>query len=274
MMIIEALNELRTIKRRLLTYRDEIEKYASRLSNEAPYFDSDEEQTHEVMERVGTCETLIYHYLTLRQGIMYTNLQVRVPFQGKTYSLHELLDLRRELGSLLRAVYLAMNDRHAETRRSQMRSTLDTASTIRLYDERVKNQKLHDWEDFLATIDGRLEIINATTALLPVPNLPSPPTERGEAMPHADNPLEQILDMAHQSTQPPQDPVHYDDWQHPSPDRDPQEGTGPGWYFYDETSAFRYGPYDTEALARSALECYVLEVLAPRDPDRLPPEDA
>lgn len=63
------------------------------------------------------------------------------------------------------------------------------------------------------------------------------------------------------------DPVHYDDGSVLRDDRDPHEGTGPGWYFYDETWAFRFGPYDTEVVARHFLTRYVREVLRPREPE-------
>lgn len=37
---------------------------------------------------------------------------------------------------------------------------------------------------------------------------------------------------------------------------DPVFKRGDFWYFYDETWAFDYGPYDTEEQARCALELY------------------
>ena len=38
-------------------------------------------------------------------------------------------------------------------------------------------------------------------------------------------------------------------------------GTSPGWYFWDETQAYRYGPYESEEEANKQLDRYCKEVL-------------
>jgi len=35
-----------------------------------------------------------------------------------------------------------------------------------------------------------------------------------------------------------------------------------GWYFWDETNAFAYGPFKTESIAEEALDRYIREELS------------
>ena len=167
MKIIEALKELKLIKKKMNGLMAEIERYSSRLSTEVPYFSSDEDQVKEVNSRIQSGEDLMKRFLNLHERIIQTNLTVKLEFGGKMYSIQELLDLRREIGSLMRGVYSSMNDRHAEQRRQQFRGQSESnMHIVRLYDEKTKNEKLRDWDDFLASIDARLEIVNATTDLV------------------------------------------------------------------------------------------------------------
>ena len=62
LMLIEALKELRVIKKRIQSHMNDIEKYASRLSTEATYFASDQDQMQEVRQRVQACEDLVRRY--------------------------------------------------------------------------------------------------------------------------------------------------------------------------------------------------------------------
>ena len=49
---------------------------------------------------------------------------------------------------------------------------------------------------------------------------------------------------------------------------DPVFSEGPGmWYFWDETWAWRHGPYATEELARSKLKKYAIEELGHEEMD-------
>ena len=90
---------------------------------------------------------------------------------GGNIRVTNLLMLDRELAETIKQTYEAMNDRKAEEKR--IRGRYDkTPDIIRYYSEEEKNKFLSDWEDFVATINGRLERSNAVTDLIDV--LPDP----------------------------------------------------------------------------------------------------
>jgi hypothetical protein len=53
----------------------------------------------------------------------------------------------------------------------------------------------------------------------------------------------------------PTDPIHFHT--QGRDDEPPHKEQPTGWYFWDETGANRYGPYETEAKARAWMTYYV-----------------
>ena len=167
MKIIEAMKELRLIEKKIATNCTRITQYASAVSTEKLPFGSEEDQRSEVKSLVQANADLFARYLELKQRIEQTNLITRVKLAGKEWSISQLLVIRRKLGQPMLATYNSLNDREA---RSRMRSAVSGVEgkgvhVIQLYDEREKNERLNYWQDFLESIDARLEVVNATTEL-------------------------------------------------------------------------------------------------------------
>ncbi len=88
-------------------------------------------------------------------------------------TIHSWLTVLRKTGSRLIQTYKSLST--SEASRSQIRyrdKESLTPTVIRLYDENDKRAGQRKWEDLTAgkTIEGRLEVVNATTQLVdPLP---------------------------------------------------------------------------------------------------------
>jgi hypothetical protein len=168
MTIIECMKRLRVIEKRIDSNAQDITRYASMINTQIPLFESQEKQREEVARRVQANVDLVHEYLRLKRRLERTNLAVRVKIQNKEYSISELIVLRRKLIDSLLLTYSSLND---FTGKSAQRSAPNIqgqaqAHVVRLYKEEDKQAKLRKWMDFKAEIDGRLEVVNATTQLL------------------------------------------------------------------------------------------------------------
>jgi hypothetical protein len=168
MKIIEALKKLKVIEKRIARNCADINKYASVLDSEKPAFVTEEAQKDEVNKLIQSCEDLGKEYLKLKSQIEATNLSVKATVGGCTYSLSELLVIKRKLAKMMEPVYAALNKDAAEKHMLRGYDRDQKAQVIQLYDETVKNENLRKWQELYEEIDSRLEVINATEDLVEV----------------------------------------------------------------------------------------------------------
>lgn len=171
MKLIEAMKGLKLVEKKIEGNIADISKYSSMLSSEKPYFSDETMQRQEVAQRVQANQDLVRQYLNLKTAIELTNLRTPVTLGKATYTIAELLVLKRKLGQYILKTYQALNDANGETRlRSLPRGGQEgqVPQVVRLYDEKKKNESLRYWQDLLEEISGRLEVVNATTDLAEV----------------------------------------------------------------------------------------------------------
>ena len=170
--ITEGLKRLKTIEKRIDSNSIDITKYASGLATQRPLFESEEKQIQEVKSLVQSSMDLQAEYLRLKRQIELTNLHTQVVIAGESRPISDWLHIKRKLADLAIATYRALNDAAAQGSTRQERAfaqpTGSSAQVVRYFKESEKNAKLREWEDVKAAIDGRLEVINATTMLLPL----------------------------------------------------------------------------------------------------------
>lgn len=168
MKIVEALKRLRVIEKRIVSNQEEIGKYASSPSTERPVFGSDEEQKAAVNALIQSSKDLWAEYMSLKQRVDKTNLNVKVDINGEEYTISELLMIKRKGAPLMVKVYQALNDNKTKLKVDRMTAGPDGKRpfTVRYYNETDRNEGIRKWDDLYHTIDSRLEIINATTELL------------------------------------------------------------------------------------------------------------
>jgi hypothetical protein len=169
MKIIEALKNLKTIQKRIEKNCEQIKQYCAYVSVEAPVYETPEKQQAEVGSLIQANLDLEKEYLRLKKAIENTNLNVVVTIAGKSYTITELISLKRVAGKFRTNTYQSLNPQIAMTKLNEIyRKGVDAnnpAKVISLYAEADKNKALREWDDFLSQIDGKLEVVNAETEL-------------------------------------------------------------------------------------------------------------
>jgi len=172
MMIVEAMKTLRIIEKKMSSNTADIQRYASQVSTERPYFETEEKQKETIKTLIQSNTDLLIRYLNLKMRIDYTNLMTKVDLDGEKFTIAELLVIQRKLAMLMFATYNALNDREGSSR---LRSTPtpqtgDAPHVVRYYKEDEKRAGERKWQDLMNNIIVRLEVINATTPLLDLPS--------------------------------------------------------------------------------------------------------
>lgn len=166
MKIIEAMKKLRLIEKRLADNVARIQLYASGLSTEIPHFGTADAQKAEVQKLLQENVDLAGTYMELKRQIDYTNIVTLVSYGGKTYTLSDLLWLKRKLGNALYNTFNALNDQQANSRMRNAPTVAGTpAQIVRFYNEKQKHENLDKVQTMLSELDGRLEVVNSTTEL-------------------------------------------------------------------------------------------------------------
>ena len=172
MTIVAAMKELKVLKKRMSKNADLITKYSSQPDSEKPLLGDADKQMAEIKTLIQSSEDLAKRYSDIHANLTYTNLMVKVEVEGKGYTIHELILIRRELHQLRLNSYRAMNDNNfnSTSRGHSFSSSSDNKARIeRFYDEKSKQDKIRELEDLFHSIDVRLENVNATTNLVPLP---------------------------------------------------------------------------------------------------------
>lgn len=165
MKLIEAMKHLKVIEKRIFKNCEQITEYSALPDTERIHFGSKDLQVKEVRSLVQANKDLVQEYLTIKQKIDKTNLFTNVEINGKTYTISELLILKRTLAKMMISTYKAMNDTMARKKVNTIRSEKQPIIE-KFYSETEKNEGERFWDDLYHSIDSRLEVINATTELL------------------------------------------------------------------------------------------------------------
>ena len=167
LMISEAMKKLQHIEERMEKNMKDITRYASKISTEKPLFETEDIQRKKIKSLVQANTDLATTYLKIKMDIEYSNLVTTVELMGETYTLSELLVLKRKLAKMMERTYTALNSSSAEHRMHMMRSSHDSqpAHIDRLYTEDERDKGLRRWQDLYQNINSRLEVVNATTPL-------------------------------------------------------------------------------------------------------------
>jgi len=167
MKLIEAMKELKLVEKRMEKNREQITQYSSGLSNEKEIFGSEQKQIDEVKSLLQANVDLFNRYLYLKRSIERTNLETKVEFSVGTYSISELLAIKRRLQHGVINTFKALNTQSAEARMRTIKIPDNVeVKVVRYYREEEKNLLLKSWMEFFENIDGRLEVVNATTDLI------------------------------------------------------------------------------------------------------------
>jgi hypothetical protein len=169
MKLIEAMKELKVIIKRIGKNTLQINEYAALPDTERLHFGTKDAQAKEIKSLIQANADLVNTYLKLKQRIEYTNLKTMVEINGITYSISEMLVLKRSLAKLMVATFNALNDNQARSRSTSHLGRSEKAPIVeKFYNESEKTQGQRSWDDLYHAIDSRLEVINATTELVEI----------------------------------------------------------------------------------------------------------
>ena len=167
MKIVEGLKRLRIIEKRLKSNRESITRYSSMVNTERPLFENEDKQRKEVTSLIQSCQDLVKEYLETKKRIEHTNLKVTVEIGGVSYTISDLLAIKRKLAILMIKTYNSLNDTAGENRlRHANLVEGKTPHVVRFYKEETRNEGLQIWQDLYDNIESRLEVVNATTDLI------------------------------------------------------------------------------------------------------------
>ena len=168
MKIIEALKQTQDLARKVDDLKRKIGLNSAHFSHETPVY---KDQTKQVSEWIQACCDIIKEIARLRVAIQMTNLvtSVTIVIDGKevTKSLAEWIHWRRDLADLRKSVHAMLGDKGLkEGTMNQSTGEQIPVTVIRCYDpvERDKQVEIYAAEPKL--IDGKLEVVNATTDLI------------------------------------------------------------------------------------------------------------
>ena len=172
MKLIEAMKNLKTVAARIAKNSEQIKEYCAYVHPETPQFGDHDKQTQEVAALVQSNLDLTAEYLRLKTAIEHTNLTTKVNIGERTHTISELITIRRVSGVFVTGTYQSLNQQRAVRRMQEAFNkpgginVTEPPRVVPVWDEKEKNAKLLDWENFLAAIDGKLEVVNAETELL------------------------------------------------------------------------------------------------------------
>jgi len=173
LMLVEGMKRLRVIEKRITNNSTNINSYASMVSTEKARFETEDKQKFEIKKLIQSNTDLLDEYLNIKKRIELTNLSTTVEMGGRTYTISDLLVIKRKLASMMITTYNSLNDSQGRQRLRGSYSETGTGQrphVVRLFKEEDKIEGLQKWQDLEDNIESRLEVINATTPLMSLPS--------------------------------------------------------------------------------------------------------
>ena len=174
MMIIEGMKKLRLIEKKMDANAQAVQRYASMLSSDKPLFDNEDKQKQEVKKLIQSNTDLMKEYLELKKRVEFSNLNTKVEMGGITYSISDLLVIKRTLAQKMINTYNSLNENEGNSRKRMYGGQTDLSgnkpTVVRFYREEDRNEGLNKWGDLYDNIEARLEVINAMNPLMSLPS--------------------------------------------------------------------------------------------------------
>lgn len=172
MKIIEAMKKIKDLTRKAEDLRNLIKQYHVDMDAEAPTYGTVEEQRKQISSWLQSHSDIIKEIGSLRYKIQKTNINtiVAVELDGKAIrkTIAEWIHRRKDLANLELTAWSALNDRGLPASGRAQKSSGETyeVKIRRYYDPKERDQKKTTYASEPLTIDGCLEIANATTDLM------------------------------------------------------------------------------------------------------------
>lgn len=169
MKIIEAMKQIKANKEKVQELSQRIQRNSAHLSIETPQY---ENQADKIREWTQSCLDVSRDNVELLTRIAKTNLATLVTIQmgdkAVTKSIAEWVWRRREYAQLDYAVWQCQGDRNLKEGMVQTSPGVQSEiKLVRYYDPAFRDYQLDILRNERHVIDSTLEVVNATTDLLP-----------------------------------------------------------------------------------------------------------
>lgn len=175
MKLIQALSELKLIRKKIDQNHSLIGEYSSACSLTLKFKD-EAEQVRQVDSLVQSTVDLLKRYAVISMAVDRTNLATVVSTEYGDFTLSEMLLLRGYKGGiglseLYKRTYAALSDRKgdAELQRILKETGYDKENpqrSLRFYDPAKRDASINHWLEFQERISALIEVKNAETDLI------------------------------------------------------------------------------------------------------------
>jgi len=172
MKLIEAMKKEKQLLEKATDLRQKIRDHSAFLDFETPVYP---DQQAQVSGWLQSHSDVLKEVLDLREGIQRTNLQtmVTIDINGKavTKSIAAWIHRRRQLADLEQQAWQGLTDRNLkEALLRESTGKEREIKIVRCYDPKERDSKTEVFRTEPTTVDATLEVVNATTDV--VPDLP------------------------------------------------------------------------------------------------------
>jgi hypothetical protein len=175
-MIIQALKRMKSLKEEVEQTRQLIAAHCADYSNESPVYETVEKQKLQIASWLQSIEDKLQAYAQFALRVKYTNLMTQVTIyledgaKKLTLPLEEWIIMRREIAPIKQNLFSSIGDRSLKDK--EVRTSAGGTETVqvrRYYDPVHRDTMLMKAKSLPSIIDSHLEVVNATTPLLPLP---------------------------------------------------------------------------------------------------------
>lgn len=169
MKIIEAMKKIKDLMRKAEDLRNKVGKYCTDYDKDASIY---EDQRGQITSWMDSHNGIIKEILSLRESVQRTNLETKVSIEidGKhvEHSIAGWIHRRRDLASLELKCWSKLTDEGKQKLIAYNDETGNpNAAKLRLYyNPQVRDEMREVYGSEPSLIDGRLEVVNATTDLV------------------------------------------------------------------------------------------------------------
>ena len=173
MLITECLADLKTVKKRIESANETVQRYLARQEHRKDPLLTKGGSTLVIQGEIQSVRDLAEKQVQTRLAIARTNDQAKLTVQGVTRTVSEWLVWRREAAPILASQYKTIFSKIDQVRKEALKAGVQVTSgqpgndndVVIHVDEVAIKQESEKLDAILGELDGKLSIHNATTEM-------------------------------------------------------------------------------------------------------------
>jgi len=152
MTVLQALKKIKHLSRKLEKNRARMQKWCSHLETEETMYDWE--------KLMQSCQDLVTEIAKLRHSLHLTNISETVDFDGRTYTIDELIGMRTTVIPHRIVLWKSLR------RREKGYHDPKEAKVVTHFDFKKRDMEVDKLEDLLDDVDAILDHVNITTKII------------------------------------------------------------------------------------------------------------